>query len=154
MNTKDIFDKMTILDKESKRIQELKNNLDKKYQELINNCSHDIVFKYTDDYPRKMKFDGTYLCPACGKTIKCINKDQLKKTSFKDSRVVPLINLSLICSKEIYKTIREEVQDNMDLYYDYIIPTEELSSKMENKLIEKENNYESPVLILKRNTKK
>ena len=25
MNTKDIFDKMTILDKESKRIQELKN---------------------------------------------------------------------------------------------------------------------------------
>ena len=48
-------------------------------------------------------------------------------------------------------TIREEVQNNIDLYYNNNTSIEELTNKMESILESKQIKYEAPKLILKKN---
>jgi hypothetical protein len=148
MNTKDIFEET---DKINDEISEYQSYIEKtrmKYTAVMNACSHEIVFKYTDNYPRRIKTDGTYFCPACGKSIKCFHKDELRNTVFNDSRIIPLTNLSLFGSVDLYQKIREEVYANLDLYYDYVIPTDVLSSKMESVLIDNQNRCDRPEKVL------
>ena len=97
---------------------------------------------------------GKYYCPACGKTIMCYKNGQIKETDFKDSRVIPLTNLSLVGTPQLHNTIRNEVLDNMDFYYDYIIPDEELSSRMEEVLKNMQDDYQTPQYVLRKNTRK
>ena len=85
-------------------------------------CPHEIVFKYTDDHPRKTATDGSYFCPACGKTIRCYHKEQLSETPFNNSRIIPLTDLSLFGTSEVHHIIRNEVYNNMELYYNKDIP--------------------------------
>ena len=153
MNTRETFEEKERLKVEIDKTKELLRALNNESLRIMDKCPHEIVFKYTDNYPRKMVTDGTYLCPACGKTIRCSHEDVLEKSDFKESRVIPLTNLSLFGSNEVCDAIEEEVRKNMDIYYDYIIPTEDLSSMMEAVLEDKQNRYEEPEKVLKRITK-
>ena len=94
--------------------------------------------------------DGTYFCPACGKAIKCFGMNQIYDTPFKDSRIIPLPNLSLLGTPEVHRMMRNEVYDNMDTYYDPIVSIQELSLKMEDVLKENQYEYESPAKVFKK----
>lgn len=153
MKTKEVFEEKDKLEEEINKVQELLNRLNNKSNEITKLCQHEIVFKYKDNYPRKMAFDGNYFCPACGITIKCFNKEQIKESIFNNSRIIPITHLSLFGTKEVYKAIKKEVYDNYDLYYDYIIPEEELSYKMEEELRDKQLTYEGPEISIKKLTR-
>ncbi len=148
--TKEIFNRIDVIESEISEAQETIQRLNINRARVMDLCSHDIVFKYKDNYPKKAVFDGSYYCPACGKTLKCIDKKQLWGSEFSESRIIPLTNLSLFGSKKVHRAIREEVSSNMDYYYDYVIPEEELSTKMEKVLKDKEIRYESPKVVLKK----
>ena len=150
MTTKEIFEKTGKIGNEIGKLREKIENLNMKYLEMTELCSHEIVFKYNDNYARKAMIDGNYFCPACGKIIKCFGMDKIYDTQFKDSRIIPLTNLSLLGTPENHHIIRNEVYDNMDVYYDPIIPIEELSSKMEEKLVKLQTQYEEPTKKLKK----
>ena len=138
METKMIFEKTSKLGNE---INELKKHLERnnnKCLEMMEICPHEIVFKYNDNYPKKLIIDGSYFCPACGKTIRCIQEDEIKNTVFKDSRIIPLSNLSLFGTTNLYHTIRNEVYKNMNLYYHSDLSNEELSNRMEEVIKDQE----------------
>ena len=150
METRKIFEETRKIEKEIGILREKIENLNIKYLEMTELCHHEIVFKYNDNHPRKMMIDGTYFCPACGKTIRCFGIDQIYDTPFKDSRIILLSNLSLLGTPEVHRIMRNEVYDNMDTYYDSIVSAQELSSKMENILKDKQYEYENPEKVLKK----
>ena len=153
METKTIFEEAKKLDNE---INNLKKQLEKnnnKYLEMMELCPHEIVFKYNDNYPKKLIIDGSYFCPACGKTVKCIQEDEIQNTVFKDSRIIPLPNLSLFGTINLYHTIRSEVYQNLNLYYHSDLSNEELSSRMEELLKSQEMKYEKSNKILRKRIK-
>ena len=145
MDTKKIFEETGKIGNEIHKLRGKIEDLNIKYLAITELCSHEIVFKYNDNHSRKI--DGNYFCPACGKTIKCFGKDQIYDTQFKDSRIIPLSNLSLLGTPENHRIIRNEVYDNMGIYYDPIIPIQELSSKMENLLKDMQYEYEDPAKV-------
>ena len=150
METRKIFEETGKIGNEIGRLREKIENLNRKYLEMTELCPHEIVFKYNDNHSRKMMIDGTYFCPACGKAIKCFGIDQIYDTQFKDSRIIPLTELSLLGTPEVYRIMRNEVYDNMDTYYDSIVSVQELSSKMEDILKDKQYEYENPEKVLKK----
>ena len=121
---------------------------------MMGRCQHEIVFNYNDNYPKMLITDGYYYCPACGQTLHPYSKELLAESSFKDSRVIPLPNLSLFGTSDVRKTIRIEVYDNMEFYYDSNTPTVELTARMESILKSKEKRYERPERVLQRKTRK
>jgi len=154
MNSKEIFEETGRIGNEISKLHKQLDKLNFKCLELMDSCPHEIVFKYKDNYPRKMLSDGNYFCPSCGKTIKCFSQDQLKQTVFEKSRVIPLTNLSLFGTPEVYHEIRNEVYDNYELYYDSKSNIKELSLRMEEILKDKQNIYESPEYVLKRSIRR
>ena len=147
MDTKLIFKETELI---HNRIQEAQTVIDEqrgKQLEIRELCSHEIIFKYNDNRPRKQVIDGRYVCPACGKTIQCIKKQQLNETVFKDSRVIPLTHLSLMGTKEVYASIRQEVMENLDWYYNPQIPKSILERKMEEVLKGQDYHYIPPEKI-------
>ena len=150
MDTKKVFEETGKLGNEIGRLHKQLDNVNMKILGLMEECPHEIVFKYTDNHPRMLLIDGTYFCPACGKSIKCIKADQLQESSFKSSRVIPLTNLSLIGTSSLYHAIRNEVYQNIDIYYNLNTATEELSSMMEEQVKDQEQRYESPIKTLRR----
>ena len=150
MKIVDVFNEVEILKiKRNRLIKELeKNNLEKlKIQEL---CNHELVFNYHDNILRKAVIDGSYYCPACGKVIEFINQDQINNTVFKNSRIIPLNNISLIGTKDVHDAIRNEVYSNIKYYYNFNITDEDLSNKMEELLAEYQCSYESSENLTKR----
>lgn len=150
METRKIFEETGKIGNEIGRLREKIEDLNTKYLEMTELCPHEIVFKYNDNHPRKMIIDGTYFCPACGKAIKCFGMDQIYDTPFKDSRIIPLPNLSLLGTPEVHRMMRNEVYDNMDTYYDPIVSIQELSLKMEEKLVDLQTRYEEPTKGLRK----
>ena len=67
-------------------------------------CPHELVFRYTDKHPRMLIIDGNYYCPACGKTIRCM-EEGLPNTRFNNSRVISLPNLTLLGTKKVHQII-------------------------------------------------
>lgn len=150
MDTKKVFEETGKLGNEINRLRKQLEKVNKQCLEMMEICPHEIVFKYVDNYPRMLMIDGTYFCPACGKTIKCVHPEQIKDSSFKDSRVIPLTNLSLYGTSEVYHTIRNEVYQNMELYYNLEIDIEELSNRMEELLKDKEQRYQNSAKTLRK----
>ena len=150
METRKIFEETGKIGNEIGRLREKIEDLNTKYLEMTELCLHEIVFKYNDNHPRKMMIDGTYFCPACGKAIRCFGMNQIYDTPFKDSRIIPLTNLSLLGTPEVHRMMRNEVYDNMDTYYDPIVSIQELSLKMEDVLKENQYEYESPAKVFKK----
>ena len=150
MKTKDVFDETIKLEDELIKIQERINLLNIKRENIMKLCQHEIVFKYNDNFPKKKIIDGNYICPACGKLINCIRKEQIEKSDFKNSRVISLVNLSLIGTKEVHSIIKNEVSNNMDFYYNKEISDEELSSKMKLLLQDKQCEYNSSQMVLRK----
>lgn len=150
MDTKKVFEETGKLGNEINRIRKQLEKVNNQCLEMMEICPHEIVFKYVDNYPRMLMIDGTYFCPACGKTIKCIHPEQIKESSFKDSRVIPLTNLSLFGASEIHHIIRNEVYQNMELYYNSASVVEELSDRMEELLKDKEQRYENSAKTLRK----
>ena len=134
MDNKEIYNNLINLEEEIDNCNEDLKGLYQKRIELMNSCNHYIVFKYRDNRPSKLRIDGNYYCPICGKIIELFNKDDIKKSIFKDSRVIPLPHLSLISNNETLSTIRENVISNMDFYYNLENNTKDLSNKMEQAL--------------------
>lgn len=153
METNKVFEETSKLENE---IKKLEKELEKVNNQLLVNmelCPHEIVFKYTDNCPRKLVIDGTYYCPACGKTIKCFMQDQIMYSAFKNSRIIPLPNLSLIGTSKNHDTLRKEIYSNMDIYYNSDYSVKELSSKMEEKLKDQEYDFTKPIVLSKRKNK-
>ena len=143
MKTSEVFKRVNRLSDEILEEHKKLSKLNLKCLEIMNLCSHEIVFKYVDNQPRKMIIDGSCFCPACGKTITCIKKDDIKTSAFRNSRIISLTHLSLIGTKEVYSIIRNEVYDNMDIYYNKKINENELSNKMEEVLVNRQQKYKA-----------
>ena len=148
MNTKEAFYKSAFLGEKIKEEEKKVRLLVDQMEEIMNDCPHEIVFKYIDNHPRKMCIDGKYFCPACAKTIQCIHEEDRLETPFKNSRVIPLTNLSLEGSQDIYYTIRNEVYDHLDIYYNPAYSDELLSLRMESLLEDKQVDYNNLQKIL------
>ena len=141
MKTGEVFELTTQIDDKIFQAEEAIRNLKSKYRRIHKMCPHELVFKYKDNYPKRMDYDGNYYCPACGKTIKCREEEQLFSTDFCDSRVIDLTNLSLFGSSRVLFNIKKTVRDNMDLFYDTDIKDEVLSCLMTEVLIDYESDY-------------
>ena len=150
MDTKKVFEETGRLGNEIHRLGKQLEKVNMQCLEMMEICPHEIVFKYSDNYPRMLIIDGTYFCPACGKSIRCIKPEQLQESSFKDSRVIPLTNLSLFGTSEVHHSIRNEVYQNMELYYNPELNIEELSCRMEKLLKDKEQRYEISAKTLRK----
>lgn len=153
MEIKRVFEK-------TEEIEEKINNLKQQIQELNNQkkeireiCSHDIVFKYNDNQPRKMIVDGNYYCPACETSIECFQNNQIKNTPFRNSRIINLSSLSILGTKEVHHKIRNEVYQNIDLYYHSDYNVEELTDKMIEILEDYQIENEKPEKVLRKNAK-
>jgi hypothetical protein len=154
MKTEEIFEKINKLEHE---ISELQDEIEIKENQtcmVMDSCPHEIVFKYRDDHPRIHSLDGQYYCPACQKVIMCYEYAKFEDSTFKNSRVIPLTNLSLLGTKEVCDVMREDVINNMELYYDSNVSTEELSYRMEELLKDKQSIYGSHENVLRRLLKK
>jgi len=132
MDRKKVFHLTDKLGNEIIRLQNKLKKVNKRCFEIMEICPHEIVFKYTNNYQKK------FFCPACCKSI---NQEQLQESSFNDSRIIPLTNLSLNDYNIINYMIRNEVYQNMELYYSLIIPPEKLANKMEEALENKQKIY-------------
>ena len=150
MDTRKIFEETGRLGNEINRLGKQLDKLNKQCFEMMEACPHEIVFKYIDDHPRMLSIDGRYFCPACGKTVKCMKSKDIQNSSFKNSKVVPLTNLSLIGTSELYHTIRNEVYQNIEFYYSQDKPIEELSIRMEDVVKDQEARKEDIVQVLRR----
>ena len=118
---------------------------------IKNKCPHEILFKYTDNSFQNKDVVDIYFCPVCERTITIEHcRANELKWMLEYSRVIPLTNLSLLETDEFYRTIRNEVYENLDYYYNTNIPIEELSSKMEEKLVKLQTQYEKPTKKLKK----
>ena len=135
METKEIFEQTGRIGNEIKRMRYILDSLNARCLGMMEICPHEIVFQYKNHSPKK-ETEGNYFCPACGKNIQCFLKNQVKDTEFKESKIIPLPNLSLLATKETYSTIRREVYQNMDYYYSSDVTTEEMTLQMEEVLQE------------------
>ncbi len=135
-----IFEETERLEKELIEEQKKLEQLDKKLLELTNICPHEVVFCYSDNHPRKMNIYGKYFCPACGKIVICTSYNQVRKTDFKNSRIISL-KLLLRGTEKTLTLLRNEVYNNLDLYYNPNINEDFLSGKMEDVLKSEEYNY-------------
>lgn len=147
MDTRKIFVRKSKLEDELTRLNEEIEQVNYQLSGLTEICNHEIVFKYTSNHPRKIGIADSYYCPACCKTIKCIRKNQIEETAFKESKIIPLTNLSLVGTSEVHDTIRNEVHRNFDYYYNQDTPVELLSASMEGKLTDLQTKYEIPTHI-------
>lgn len=154
LSTKEVFETTGGYGREIARLHQRLNAINTKCFAMMGRCQHEIVFNYNDNYPKMLITDGYYYCPACGQTLHPYSKELLAESSFKDSRVIPLPNLSLFGTSDVRKAIRIEVYDNMEFYYDSNIPTIELTARMESVLKSKEKRYERPERVLQRKTRK
>ena len=150
MDIKKIYDETGKICVEQNKLRERIYKLNQYLDAIATQCSHEIVFKYNDNNPLKKYFKESYFCPACASIVHCFYKDELFQTEFKNSRVIPLINLSLKDSNKVNETIRNEVYGNLDYYYNRNIPIEELSSSMEEKLVDLQTRYEEPTKCLRK----
>ena len=141
MNTKQIFDGSEFLEIEKREYTERLDEIERKKQVIQYNCTHDIVFKYKDNNPRRILSDDNYYCPACDKNIICKIHDSFPQTVFRNSRVIPITNLSILGDRVTLKAIKKEAYSKMDYYYDKDIPIEELSSSMEKVIKSEEYDY-------------
>ena len=118
---------------------------------ITTKCPHEILFKYTDNNFQNKDVVDIYFCPACEKTITIEHcRANELRWMLEYSRVIPLTNLSLLGTPEVHRMIRNEVYENLDYYYNADIPIEELSSKMEEKLVKLQTQYEEPTKKLKK----
>ena len=77
METKKIFEETEKLENKLKKLNEEIKVVNFGFLKMMEACPHEIVFKLTDNHPRKMMIDGKYFCPACGKALRIINKEQI-----------------------------------------------------------------------------
>ena len=154
LNNREVFESADMLAQRRDDLENAKQQLLEEQQRLINSCSHEIVFKYNDNHPRKMPIDGHYYCPACGKVITTKKPEQIKETMFRESIIVPLTNLSLIGDRDTLSSISLEVQENMDLYYSSILTIEEMSSRMEAILADEQYDFNKPLKLRRTYSKK
>lgn len=150
MNLRQYYEETT---KQENELIETRKRLEEQitaYHELRGICTHSIIFKFKDNYPTERSIDGNYFCPACRLVIECASKEQLKNTKYRESRVIPLLNLSLRNGRVVHDAIREEVFKNLDLYYDPEVSIEELSAKMEDAIAEHHFDYLNPNKVLRK----
>ena len=150
METEKVFEETIKLGNEIRNLGIMLEQTNRKCYKMMELCPHEIVFKYNDNHPRKMVCDGNYFCPACGKSIRLVSKTQIGLSSFKDSRIIPLTNLSLVGTSELLYTIRNEVYQNMDLYYNDEVSTEDLEGRMEDILKDQEVLYDKDMSLRRR----
>ena len=150
MKTIDIFNKSSKIEEKRRELEGQLNQLETDQIILGELCPHEIVFKYTDNFPRMLNIDGTYYCPACGKSIRVLHKKDFMDSPFKKSRIIPLTNLSLMGTNEVYTTIKQEVVSNIQDYYDPEMPVEELEYRMEMVLEDKQIKYKGDGKVLKK----
>ena len=153
METKKIFVETSRLGSKIVSLHAQLEGVNRQCLELMEICPHEIVFQYVDYHSRTSFTEESYFCPACGKSLEHIHLEQLQDFPFKDSRIIPLLNLSLAGSSQLYRTIRNEIYQNMDFYYNPDIPVEQLSHKMETLLKDQERRYVGTVEILKKTKK-
>ena len=150
MDLKKYYDETSRITNEMKQTREKLDGLIDEYSEIRKICTHDIVFKYKDNYPSQDKIDGNYFCPACKLVIECAEKGQIEQTKFGRARIIPLLNLSLRNGNNVQNAIREEVYSNLDMYYNSKVSTEALSSKMEDAIAEHHFDYLNPNKVLRK----
>lgn len=100
-------------DKEIERLKTISEYM----QDIMRECPHNVVVKIRNNHPRMIHVDGTYYCPACDMML--FNLPSYKKladTPFKDSKVLNLAELSLLCDKDTLDTIKTEIVTNYDEY--------------------------------------
>ena len=153
MNTEEIFTETGRLGNKIKEHHRALDLINERCFKLMDICPHELVFKYNDKKPRKMIMDGYYFCPACGRTIQLINKEDIKISPYKNSRIINLSNLSLTGIKETYSKIRHEVYYNMDFYYNNETTDYEIQDKMEKVLKDKEKENKPKSFVLKKDKK-
>ena len=115
---------------------ELKEEL----QRIFNTCTHDIVIKYHNHYPRLSEVDGNYYCPMCRKSIGTHSLKYFMDSAFSNSRIIEL-NIDLDANSEVLFRIRNEVMDNYDLFYNSSATNEELASRLEDRLRDVKHGY-------------
>ena len=153
MNTKKAFEETGRLGNEVTRLRRELEQVNGDILKIMKECPHEIVFKYHDAVPRMLHMDSNCFCPACGMTLQFIYREQIQKSDFKDSKVIPLERVSFLRKSENYRAIRKEVYDNMDVYYDPEAKVEDLAIRMESILKEIEIEHKHNILVLRRNAR-
>ena len=150
MELKSYYDEMDAIENQMFETRKKLEELIDLYSDTRKKCTHDIIFKFKDNYPRKQPIDGCYYCPSCRLVIECAAKGQIEQTKFKNARMIPLLILSLRNGSNVHNAIRQEVYSNLDYYYNPNSEIEEMSEKMEGVLLEHHFDYLNPNKVLKK----
>ena len=153
MDTKKAFEESGRLGNEVTKLRRELEHVNMNILKIMDECPHEIVFKYHDPTPRMLAFDSRCFCPACGKTLNFLSINDIEKTEFRNARVIPLLHLAPSLRSESYRAIREEVYTNMDLYYDPNSDIEELSTRVDNILRNMQAERAAKIIMLKRNAR-
>ena len=149
MKTKKVFEETARLGNEIINERQKLERLNLERLEMMNKCTHELVFKYFDNRSKRSTIDGNYFCPACGKIIVCNESEQILDSDFKESRIIPLMDISMVGTKEEFSLIRSEVYYNMDYYYNPSLDWKEIASKMESIIAEQQHEIKSMGLLRK-----
>ena len=117
MNTEQIIIESNNIENELMELNNRIKKLNTKSENLQKECPHEIVFKYKDNHPRKINMEGIYICPACGKKFEYAFKNQYLTDCFRNSLIIPLMDVLLIDDASVLKKIREDVLKNTNFYY-------------------------------------
>ena len=150
MDKKEVFKKTSDLSIDIRKKREELNELVEKIGDIQDKCDHSLSFKLNNDTPRMLVIDGFYYCPACGKKEEIIDREDLRYSCFKDSKVVDLTELSLLPNDTVLGEIRHEVYNNLDFYYGADTPDEELKTMMVETMRPRNMPFEKQKDILRR----
>lgn len=153
METKKVFEETGKLGNEISSLERRLESIIEKCYEVMEICPHELVFKYNDNIPRLMIIDGNYYCPACGKNMRFYKKGDIEQTDFRNARVIKLTRISLVGTSNLLHKIRNEVYQNMDIYYNSELDESELAERMLEVVKDEEQVYEEPVVKIRKRSK-
>lgn len=134
----ELYMKRCRIEQEKERLLEQVHECDCELEKIKEDCSHPISFRFSDKDPHKIGPISYCFCPLCRKIEKINFLHPITNSSFKDSKIVSLLELDLKPTLDVLITIEEEVLNSYSYYYDKDNIESDLAQKMSCSLLEKE----------------
>ena len=125
-----IYNERVQINKEMKALKQQLKATEDRLLTLQKKCSHKIVLVFDDHLPHKIGRIIDCFCPACGKRENLYPNDDIKKTVFKNSKLIDLTKLPISTLNENFFSILEHIFGNYDFYYNDDVPENEIAESI------------------------
>ena len=126
----EIYKKIQTINSDKKRLELLLSTMNDKISDLKEVCSHDLVLRFMIYKTHPIEQSCDCYCPACGKKEIIYNEYGMDNSSFKDSKIVDLKELSYNDYHDYFDDIIEFVFNNYEFCYSSDSNEDEISKKI------------------------